>query len=321
MKSTSELTDFYYKTLYPTLEQLEKQRKNLKSKILKITFFYTLAFIIIIAIFLNNSNNINDIFIFGIAIYIGIGGIIYKLLIKDYTSDFKSQVIRPLIAAIDNNLSYTIDSHVPRSMFENSELFKTKIDRLSGNDYVKGVIDDVNLQFSDIHAEQKHKNSKGQDNWSTIFKGLFIVAEFHKNFKGQTIILPDTAQKSFGNLIGSWLQSKNISRDELVKMDDVEFEKKFVVYSTNQIEARYILSATLMKRLLIFQKRSKHPIYISFKGENIHIAIYYNKDLFEPSIFHSLLKYKIAIEYLSTLQLAVGIVEELKLNQKLWSKE
>jgi hypothetical protein len=47
---------------------------------------------------------------------------------------------------------------------------------------------------------------------------------------------------------------------------------------------------------------------------------FFNKDRFEPSVFHSLLKYKIAMEYVQTLHLAIGIVEELKLKQKLWSK-
>ncbi len=104
-------------------------------------------------------------------------------------------------------------------------------------------------------------------------------------------------------------------------MDSPEFEKEFVVYSSNQIEARYILTHTLMKRLLVFKKRSKHPVYISFIGESIHMAIEYNKDLFEPSVFRSLLNYKIAMEYVQTLHLAIGIIDELKLNQKLWSKK
>jgi len=51
------------------------------------------------------------------------------------------------------------------------------------------------------------------------------------------------------------------------------------------------------------------------------MAIEYNKDLFEPSIFRSLLEYKIAMEYVKTLHLAIGIIEELKLNQKLWSNK
>ena len=67
-------------------------------------------------------------------------------------------------------------------------------------------------------------------------------ADFNKNFQGRTIILPDFAQNAFGDFIGSWLQSKNQAREELVKMDNPDFEKEFVVYSNDQIEARYILS-------------------------------------------------------------------------------
>jgi hypothetical protein len=75
-----------------------------------------------------------------------------------------------------------------------------------------------------------------------------------------------------------------------------------------------------MKKLLAFKHKSKHPVYISFIGTHIYMAVSYDKDLFEPSIFHSLLDYKVAMEYIKTLHLAIGVVEELKLNQKLWSK-
>jgi len=210
--------------------------------------------------------------------------------------------------------------HITQSLFERSEIYTSSVDRMSGNDYVHGDIDGIKIKFSDLHAQKRNRNSKGKDNWSTIFQGLFIVAEFNKNFHGKTIVLPDSAQSSFGDLVGNWLQSKNFSRPELVKMDDPKFEKNFVVYSTDQIEARYILSHSLMEKLLLFKNKSEHPVAISFVRNHIHLAIEYNKDLFEPSIFHSLLKYKIAMEYVQTLHLAIGIVEELKLNQKLWSK-
>ena len=70
-----------------------------------------------------------------------------------------------------------------------------------------------------------------------------------------------------------------------------------------------------MEKILDFKNRSAHPFHLSFNGGNIYIATEYNKDLFEPSVFHSLLKYKIAMEYVQTLHLAIGILEELKLNQ------
>lgn len=65
---------------------------------------------------------------------------------------------------------------------------------------------------------------------------------------------------------------------------------------------------------------SKHPLSLSFNGGKIYMAIGYNKDLFEPSVFHSLLKYTITMKYVETLHIAISIVEELKLKQKLWSK-
>lgn len=312
MKSVSELTDFYYKNLFPTLEDLESKRKHLRYKILLATLIYSTLCAAIAYVL----GNFYEFIIFA---YIAIGAIIYKFLIHDYTHEFKMSVIKPLIHAIDSSLLYSSTTHVSDYYFQRSELFE-KPDKLSGNDYVKGHIDGINIQFSDIHAQKRHKSSKGRESWSTLFQGLFIVADFNKHFSAETVVLPDSAQSTFGDLIGHWLQSNNMARDELVKMDDPEFEKEFVVYSTDQVEARYILSNSLMKKLLAFQQKSSHKVHISFIQNHIYMAISYNKDLFEPSIFRSLLDYKVAMEYLKTLHLAISVVEELKLNQKLWSK-
>lgn len=321
MKNISELTDFYYETLFPVLQELDKQRKQVRYRIILYGFMYSFVFACAVLVIKNILFQSLDAIAFVVVIYIGIGAFLYKMLTKNYTHEFKTKVISPLITELDSNLNYNAQHHVAQRIFENSQLFTTSIDRLNGNDFVQGEIDQVKLQFSDIHAEKRHRNSKGKDKWSTIFQGLFIVAEFNKHFKEQTVILPDYAQDTFGDMIGSWLQSNNINRNKLVKMDSPEFEKAFVVYSTDQIEARYILSHTLMDRLLNFKNKSSHPVYISFIGDSIHMAIEYNKDLFEPSIFRSLLDYKIAIEYVQTLHLAIGIIDELKLNEKLWSKQ
>lgn len=312
MKSVSYLTDFYYKTLFPTLEKLENDRKNLRHRIITVAIAFTAICVVI-------AYALGSFYEFVLVAYIALGAIIYKFLVHDYTHEFKVSVIKPLIHAIDYTLLYSSKTHVSEYLFEHSQLFE-KPDKMNGNDYVKGSIDGINIQFSDIHAQKKNQNSKGRDRWSTIFQGLFIVADFNKHFSGETVVLPDTAQNSFGDVIGHWMQSNNMARDELVKMDDPAFEKEFVVYSTNQIEARYILSHSLMNRLLTFKQKSNHPIYISFVGSHIYMAISYDKDLFEPSVFRSLLDYKVAMEYVKTLHMAIGIVEELKLNQMLWSK-
>ena len=320
MKSLSHLTDYYYKVLYPTLKKLEKERLQLRYRIILLGSGLGLFFLFL-SIAMNKSFFLGpEFFIFLAFAFGGSGALVYVFLTKGYTHAFKDSIIHPLIKELDERLNYIHLHHVAQHLFERSKLFPGEIDRMSGNDYVSGEIDGVKIEFSDIHTERRHKDSKGKESWSTVFRGLFIVADFNKNFYGTTVVLPDQAQKTFGDLVGGWLQSKNIVHGELIKLDDIEFEKKFVVYGSDQIEARYILTHSLMKRITTLQIKTKHPLYISFVGHSIHIAIEYNKDLFEPTIFSSLLDYKTAMEYLQTLHLAIGIIEELKLNQKLWSK-
>jgi len=319
VKSTSELTDFYYNELYPDLQELEKERKALRSKVIGVFGFITLITLGIIYMVGEGDGDGDGVFFVG-ALGFAIAGFAYKLMIKDYTFEFKEKIIRPLIKAIDDNLKYSPTLHIPQHLFTASRLFTKDIDRFSGNDLVRGDIGDVNLSFSDIHAEYETRDSKGKSSWHTIFRGLFIAADFNKHFKGSTVILPDSAEKTFGSLIGGWLQKNNIGRNDLVKMDNPEFEKAFVVYGSDQIEARYILTHSMMKRLLDYKERTQQDIYISFINTKIHLGIYYDKDLFEPTLFTSLLDYKQAISYTQTLQLSIGIVEELKLNEKLWSK-
>ncbi len=321
MKTISQLTDFYYNTLYPQILELERERKALKERMIKLAVFIgAIAFILFY--FLTDKLHRIDSFVlvlFTVSL-LGLGSFIYKFMTKDYATSFKFQIIEPLIKEIDENLRYNPTYKIDQQTFINSEIFKEKIDRYNGNDYVTGSIDGVQISFSDLHVEKEEKDSKGRSNYRTIFQGLFIVTSFNKYFSNSTIILPDSAQSLFGSLIGGWLQSNNFSRSQLVKMDDPEFEKEFVVYGTDQIEARYILSHSMMQRILELKKKTAKPLYLSFKDGQMNLAISYNKDLFEPSIFSSLLEYKVMIEYIKTLQLTLSLVTELKLNEKLWSK-
>lgn len=321
MKSLTELTDYYYKELYPSIEELEKARQSIVSS-LKWYGGMGIAVFALTAIWMGKNFGLLHPLSIAIAIgFIAIAGITYRFMTQDYAKDFKSNVIAPLISAIESNLTYNPDFMVSQHLFERSRLFNHSIDRYRGNDYVRGSIDGVPLEFSDIHAEYQTKDSKGRTQWHTIFQGLFLVAEFNKHFKSKTVILPDQAEKSFGTLIGGWLQSINFSRDDLIRLDDPEFEKHFVVYGNDPIEARYILTHSMMKRILDFQKKILHPLFVSFVHNHIHVGIGTKKDLFEPAVFTSLLDYKQAMEYINTLRHTIGLIEELKLNERLWSKE
>ncbi len=320
MKSVSELTDFYYTELYDSLASLEEERKSVQKKVIILFGVLGAVSLTIILVIYSSCRCFNESYIWVGVGATAIGGFGYRWVVGDYRSGFKEQIIRPLIGAIEKELHYAPDAMVPQALFQFSHLFDQRIDRYRGNDLVRGKIDDIAVQFSDIHAEHRSRNSKGREQWSTIFKGLYIVADFNKHFKGRTLVLPDLAENLFGSYIGNMLQSKNFSKDQLVKMDDPAFEKSFVVYGSDQIEAHYILTHTMMQRILKLKKETGSKIYVSFNGEKVMIAIDYDKDLFEPTVFSSLLSIEQAMSYIRTLRSSIGVVEELKLNEKLWSK-
>lgn len=162
MKTVSELTDFYYKSLHPTLTELEEDRLTLKKRVILVEGFLALVtFTILYFIFQSSQINL-AILIFTAFGYFAIAGFVYKLLIKDYAKDFKYRVIRPLIKEIDINLKYTPSMHISESHYTHSGIFTSTPDRVSGNDFVKGKIDGISIEFSDFHAEKKHKDSKGR---------------------------------------------------------------------------------------------------------------------------------------------------------------
>lgn len=321
MKSITELTDFYYNELYPSLKELEEQRLQMVWKIKLYGSFWFIFSSLILIYILKQRGFIDPIFFLFLFGTIILGGVIYDWFSKDYHGIFKTTVIAPIVRAIDPSLLYNPGFPIAQSLFERSGLFRHSIDYYNGNDYVKGTIEGTELEFSDVHAEYDIEDAKGRKHRQTLFKGLFIVSGFNKHFKGKTIILPDSAENNFGSLLGGWLQSMNFSRGDLVRMDDPEFEKYFAVYSNDQIEARYILSHSMMKRITDLRKRLNVSLYISFISNHMHVAIETRRDHFEPNVFTSLLDYQQTSEYVRTLQNTIGLIEELKLNEKLWSKE
>ena len=77
-----------------------------------------------------------------------------------------------------------------------------------------------------------------------------MIADFHKNFRFDLLVVPDVAERSFGSLVGNFLQKMNVTRSgRLMKMEDPEFEKYFAVYGRDEIETRYILSPAMMRRM------------------------------------------------------------------------
>ncbi len=313
---SKEFRQFYHDQLLPELRELERERRQLAKKITMIGAGVMLPAVLIALMVMAEENAITAIIILPIFAASGMS-MLARFMSRNFVSDFKQRIIERTVHYFDPELSYQSRNCISQGVFEDSKLFTTTPNRYKGDDLVRGRIGETAIEFSEIKAERESGSGKNRS-VQKIFKGLFFTADFNKRIGAATVVVPDTAENIFGGL-GQFLQSINLSRAELVKLEDPEFERLFAVYSDDQIQARYILSTSLMQRLIDFRK--KHGmIHISFVGSMIHIAIPYDKDLFEPPLFSSLLNFGIVQQYYEDLQLAFDIVDDLDLNTRIWSK-
>ncbi len=240
--------------------------------------------------------------------------------------DAKASIIGALARFVDPSLTYDPTGYIPRDQFERTRLFTHGVDRYSGEDLVRGKIGATQIAFSEVHAEYKTTSADAKGNrttsWNTIFKGLFVVADFNKELRGMTLVLPDVAENLLGRMGSRLQQVEGVLRHaERVQLEDPRFEKQFVVYADDQVESRYVLTPALMERLVEFKQKAGRPTYFSFAGPNVSIAIETKRDMFKMGLTHTLIDRQRLQEHLHDLEFAVGIVKDLDLNTRIWTKE
>ncbi|WP_257236274.1 DUF3137 domain-containing protein, partial [Nostoc sp. 'Peltigera malacea cyanobiont' DB3992] len=130
---------------------------------------------------------------------------------------------------------------------------------------------------------------------SVVFKGLFFKAKFNKNMRTVTIVQP--------KFLNANINTINLAKKQVIKLEDPEFAKFFTVYGDDQIEARYVLSTNLMDKIVNFRKKTNRNIYISFVDDMIYIAIEeaIENNIFDPNLYKSVLSFAPLREYFETL--------------------
>jgi hypothetical protein len=322
MRTIEELGEFYKTELAGQLRRLERQRQ---SRVQMVLFGVALGAVILVGVLIVTvAAAASPLIIIGIIAAIIVAAAVGSIGNKSYVGNFKAAVIMPLVKFVDEALEYRPESCITEDDFIRSRIFSRKPDRYKGDDLVMGRIGVTQVAFSEVHAEYKttsHTGKTRHTEWHTIFKGLFFIGDFNKDFQRTTVVLPDYAEK----LLGKWgqaLQGMTFLSDlKLVKLEDQEFEREFVVYSQDQVEARYILSPGLMQRIVQFKRKTGKDISLSFVGSKVFLAVPHTEDLFEPKLFKTLLDFEVVRQYFEDLSIGVEVVDDLNLNTRIWSKE
>lgn len=142
------------------------------------------------------------------------------------------------------------------------------------------------------------------------FRGVLVEFDMNKNFEGHTFV-HERANTSRGIKF-------NRSKFEEVKLEDPEFMQKYVVYSDNQVEARYVLTTAFIERFLKMKVAFKAKyIRAAFKDGKITIAINAGRDLFQMANLEKDTDSNTFTELFDEILSVLELINALKLNQKI----
>ena len=338
MKTEQEFREFYETELEQCLDELENKRiieekasTRTRKKASKIALVMS---VIVTALLMKIQGypitDIGSIFQYFTSTFIIVFLITYQSACKNektvnFQENFDTKVKKTIVSFFDKNLMLSVNEGISFEEFMESKIFYRTPDIFDSSTMIWGKYRDVNIKINKVRAAIKR--SKDSDE---IFNGVFIVADLNKNISGETYVLPDFAQKNMG-WVGQMLQEHSF-KGELVKLEDVNFENNFVVYSTDQIEARYILTPALIQTISDLEKKYckdennigllyKDKIYFAFLNSKVYIGLpigeYYN--MFSNPFF-SINNYDAMLKYYNGVKYALDVIEALNLDTRIWSK-
>lgn len=235
--------------------------------------------------------------------------IVSSVLSGRLTQYYKETIVPQFLGQFCEEGTYNPDAGIGEMIFRACNLFRSP-DLYSTEDLIEGRIGQTAFRFAEVHAQEKrttHTKNGTRTTWVDIFRGFFFVADFNKHFRGQTTLVP--------NYWGSkWLAGK-----QRVQLENTRLMKEFLVCSTDQTEARYLLTPGLMERIMVLWDKYPGMLSISFTGSNIIIARNSSRNCYEAGIWKAL--DKCLKRDLEAVRGLTGIVEELNMNTRIWSKE
>ncbi len=234
--------------------------------------------------------------------------------IKVFNKEFKDVFVLKYLRQRFDDVVYRPGDGIGERFVESVGMLDTG-DRFSSNDYISGKYKGINFEQSDVHIEERHETTDKDGNkiesWKTIFKGRLMIFDFNKSFKANIQV----SSRDFSASRLPW--KKRFSK---IKMEDVEFNKNFSVYSENDHDAFYILTPHFMQKIKEITKKMSCGVMFGFVDSRLHIAVDNREDSFEYDVFDPIDEQEIIGDTLRNIKIITAFVDELDLNNNLFRK-
>ena len=236
-------------------------------------------------------------------------GVVFFIIPSCLASSFENHIkdkVMPVLLKTFNDFKWSgYSSFIDENYIKKSKLVGD-FNMRENDDCFNGEYKDVKIDICETYLAKESGSGKSKT-IITKFKGVLVKLIPERKFKGITLIKKD-------HLIDFVPEGT-----QQVHLEDVEFEKKYNVYSNDQIEARYILTTAFMERFNnISLAFNASTIEASISQQGILIGISTGRDLFKVGKLHKpVCDYeqfnRMKEEFASILEL----IDELKLYQNI----
>lgn len=287
----------FQKRIVPVLRQLDDKRKA-KLKLARICSILSCVIGILLIIITSEDYKVFAFMLIVFSCFIG------NIIKKNFEGEVKEQIMQTVCNCFGK--MQWLQTYNGWQKFEASCLFP-KYNSTSYDDIFTGKHKDV--AYDIVESELSYISGKGdRRRKKVVFKGIIIKFSMNKNFNSHTIITPDTLM--------------HISPSSKLKhtvLEDVIFEKKFDVFTNNEVDARYLITPTFMERLNNMQTAFyATSTSCAFYENSLIVALSTGKDLFSLCSLDTPLDdpqqyFKMFEEILSIIKL----IDHFKLDQKI----
>ncbi|MEP7229444.1 MAG: DUF3137 domain-containing protein [Ginsengibacter sp.] len=235
----------------------------------------------------------------------------YFSIKDDLTCTFKETIIKEIIKYVSPGAEYSPSKMISSKDYKMSGLFNHVYNHYHGEDFIKGVYKGVTFYCSELETHYKSTGESGDS--FDIFTGLFFAAPVNSAFTKATYVWP-SEDDQFPRSVADEYFHRFMPLPKIYKLDNPVFEKYFSMYSTSPSEARIIIDAEMMERIVRFKTQINRDIRLSFVSGICYVAIAIDEDLLEPSVSKPGDKENIK-EYFFSILLILSIINQLNLNR------
>ena len=202
--------------------------------------------------------------------------------------DFAQNVKAPVREVIKSKLFAWVKENTPiysygqiRNKVNNTEINITDIGIVEENVSNKLMSVLMRIPILNMFAigyQYVYKNTISNtlaDNTHYTYRGMFCWLNFKKQLNGHTVILPKSQSAEFDRLA-----SFSFKEEQKVNLEDPRFTNQFIVYSTDQVEARYVLSMAFMEKIIALKEKFDQSILLSFQNQQMYLAVKNKHGLF-----------------------------------------